>query len=410
MPRFTVPFIRGLRPDPAGKELVHFDGRIPGFGVRVKPSGAMTYFLQYRPKGGKTHHKVRIGAVETPDRRDGLTPKQALVKARAARTGVDNGKDPAAEIAGNRNAKTVSELCDEYLKAPKDKKAKKASTLALDSVRIETHIKPQLGRKAVISLTAADIEKFQAKIAERKAATDNGGVVRIRGGRGAAIRTIETLSAILAWAVKTKIIPENPAYKVKWRANKPVKPPFSFAAVSRVGAAMRELAAEGEAAVGVRAIRLLLLTGFRRNEALTLKWGYVDTEAHCARLPDTKTGAQTRLLGKAALDHLASFQPDKAKPNDFVFPGPGKKGHYIAVRKAWKRVAKRAKISGVTVHGLRHWFASGAAEMNYSELVIAGLLGHSAGTVTGRYATTPDSALISAADAISARLADALDA
>jgi integrase len=173
-------------------------------------------------------------------------------------------------------------------------------------------------------------------------------------------------------------------------------------------AAIALLEAEGEGTVGLQAIRLLLLTGFRRSEALTLKWSYVDIEAHCARLPDTKTGAQTRPLGKAALKHLASFKPKKVKPDHFAFPDPGKKGHYIDVRKAWKRVAKRAEISRVTVHGLRHWFASAAAEMNYSELVIAGLLGHSAGTVTGRYATTPDSALISAADAISARLAASL--
>ena len=117
-------------------------------------------------------------------------------------------------------------------------------------------------------------------------------------------------------------IPSNPAHKIKWRPNKPVKPPFSFEVVSGVGAAMRELA---------------------------------------------------------------------------------------VVRKAWMRVAKRAGLSGTTIHGLQHWFASAGAEMNYSELVIAGLLGHSAGTVTGRYATTPDSALVAAADAISARLAEALD-
>lgn len=114
-------------------------------------------------------------------------------------------------------------------------------------------------------------------------------------------------------------------------------------------------------------------------------------------------------MKRAHRRHLADLRPEGAKAKDYVFPGPGKEGHYIAVRKAWKRVAKSAELSGVTVHGLRHWFASAGAEMNFSELIIAGLLGHSAGTVTGQYATTPDSALVAAADRISQHLANTLD-
>jgi integrase len=66
-------------------------------------------------------------------------------------------------------------------------------------------------------------------------------------------------------------------------------------------------------------------------------------------------------------------------------------------------------LSGVSLHGLRHWYASAAADMNYSELTIAGMLGHKVKGVTARYATAPDSALVTAADAVSRRLASALD-
>ena len=71
-------------------------------------------------------------------------------------------------------------------------------------------------------------------------------------------------------------------------------------------------------------------------------------------------------------------------------------------------VRRRVKVNGMTLHGLRHWYASAAAEMNFSELTIAGLLGHSVRGVTARYATTPDSALKAAANEISQKLADAL--
>jgi integrase len=172
---------------------------------------------------------------------------------------------------------------------------------------------------------------------------------------------------------------------------------------------MRQLGAEGEPAVGIRAIRHLLLSGFRRMEALTLKWGAIDMSAHCARLEDTKTGPQTRALGLSALRHLAAFKPKDAKPSDYVFPGSGEAGHYVGAPKAWARVVRRAGIAGVTLHGLRHWFASAGAEMGYSDIVIGAIIGHAKRGVTGRYATAPDSALIFAADRVSQRLADALD-
>jgi integrase len=64
---------------------------------------------------------------------------------------------------------------------------------------------------------------------------------------------------------------------------------------------------------------------------------------------------------------------------------------------------------GVTLHGLRHWFASAATELGYSDLIIGALLGHAKKGITGRYATAPDPALVAAADRISLALALALD-
>ncbi len=73
-----------------------------------------------------------------------------------------------------------------------------------------------------------------------------------------------------------------------------------------------------------------------------------------------------------------------------------------------ERLCERAKLDGVTVHVLRHSFAATAAEMGFSELTIAGLLGHTVQGVTARYAHVPDRALISAADQVSARISAAL--
>lgn len=408
--RFTVPFIRGLRADPKGRELTHFDGRVPGFGVRIKPTGSKTYFLQYRDAYGR-QRKCVIGAVWSRDRQDGLDPTEALKRARQMHAAVQAGADPAAARDGNRHAKTVSQLCDEHLKAAANRL--KPNTLLMDRSRIENHVRPLIGSRPVASLKPADLEQFYSDIAagksvrhDKEGKTARGGVAK--GGKAQAARTLEMVGSILQRAVDDGTLPSNPARAVRHKKAKPPKPPFSFDAVKALGAALRELEAEGEGLTGIRATHTLLLTGFRRMEALTLKWGMVDAPAHCARFADTKTGPQTRPMGQAALDYLASFKPQDAKAKDYVFPGDGKAGHYVGAPKAWARMAKRAKISGVSLHGLRHWFASAAAEMNYSELVIAGMIGHKIGSVTGRYATTPDSALVAAADAVSARLATAL--
>ena len=144
-------------------------------------------------------------------------------------------------------------------------------------------------------------------------------------------------------------------------------------------------------------------------EALTLKWGTVDRKARCLRFDDTKSGRQIRPIGRAALDFLASFEPNAAGAAGYVFPGTSKTGYFVGLPKVWGRVAKRAGLSGISIHGLRHWFASAATEMNYSELTIAGLLGQSVKGVTARYATAPDSALLTAADRVALRISQVMD-
>jgi site-specific recombinase XerD len=94
----------------------------------------------------------------------------------------------------------------------------------------------------------------------------------------------------------------------------------------------------------------------------------------------------------------------------WVFPAERGNGHFVGLPKVLRRVCRQAELApGVTVHVLRHSFAATAAEMGFSELTIAGLLGHTVASVTGRYAHVPDRALVSAADAVAARIAAALE-
>jgi integrase len=150
-------------------------------------------------------------------------------------------------------------------------------------------------------------------------------------------------------------------------------------------------------------IRFILLSGFRRHEALAIERAWL-LQGGGVDFPDTKSGAQVRPLGRAAMDVLRSQQRD----GKWIFPADRGEGHFIGVRKALRRVCKRAELDGVTPHVLRHTFASVAGDLGYSELTIAGLLGHVSASVTAGYVHL-DAALASAADRVSAVIAAAVD-
>jgi integrase len=164
---------------------------------------------------------------------------------------------------------------------------------------------------------------------------------------------------------------------------------------------MRNLAAEGEHPTGLAAIRLMLLSGFRRMEVLGLERAWVSRRDHCVRFPDTKSGAQIRVIGEAAMTCVEAAPGREGSP--FVFPADWGDGHFVGVVRVLDRVSAKANLDDVTPHVLRHTFASVAGDLGFSELTIAGLLGHSGRGVTQRYIHL-DTALVVAADRVSAQL------
>jgi integrase len=193
---------------------------------------------------------------------------------------------------------------------------------------------------------------------------------------------------------------------VKRHADGKAKRFLSVAELAALGKAMRDLEAI-ENRRGLSAIRALLLTGCRRMEILALPWAWLDAKGRCIRFEDTKSGAQLRPIAAEAVKHLEAQLREGGCT--WVFPADRGDGHFIGLPRVLERVCGKAELEGVTVHSLRHTFASVAAEMGYSELTIAGLLGHTIPGVTARYAHVPDRALLSAADAVAARITSALD-
>jgi integrase len=401
MPRITKRLVDSLRPE-RGRDLFVWDagdGALKGFGIRIKPSGTGSYLVQYRNKEGRTRRFV-LGRLGT------LTPDDARRLAGDALRTVAMGGDPSAERQAIRGSITIADLCDLYLADAKGRI--KASTLAMDKSRIETHVKPLIGRYTVRSLTTADIERMIADIAAGKTAKPRkkqgrGGLST--GGSGVAARTVGMTATILEYARGSlKLIKDNPARGVKKPPDRRQRRFLTLEEIATLGEVMREEDAE-ESATALAAIRFLLLTGFRRMEALGLQHKWVDARARCVRFEDTKSGPQLRPIGT---DALAVLKEQPVHEGLWTFPAARGAGHFVGLPKVLARICSKAKLEGITTHVLRHTFAATAAEMGFSELTIAGLLGHSVPGVTARYAHVPDAALVAAADRVSARIATAL--
>ena len=150
--------------------------------------------------------------------------------------------------------------------------------------------------------------------------------------------------------------------------------------------------------------RFLALTGWRSGEAQALRWTELDLSRRTARLTDTKTGLSMRPLSHAACDVLRNMP---RLSGDLVFPATRGPGPMVGFKKFWPKIAKLGDLpADITPHVLRHSFASLAADLEYSELTIAALLGHKGQSVTARYTHSADAVLLAAADKVANRTAE----
>ena len=147
---------------------------------------------------------------------------------------------------------------------------------------------------------------------------------------------------------------------------------------------------------------MLALSGCRRGEIYGLQKTEVDAHGQCLRFDDTKAGQQVRAIGRAALELILTAPEEGDGP--FVFSATRSDGH-LKDTKVFRKACKMANLEDVTLHTLRHSFATTANELEYSVTTIAGLLGHGRHSTTARYTHLIDRALISAADRASALIA-----
>ena len=331
--------------------------------------------------------------------------------------------------AAGKAVVTVADLAELYLgEGPAEKPNKKASSWASDTSNLRRHVLPLLGARALKQLTPQNVARFGADVTAGRTAADvktrKLGRAIVTGGKGVAARSTAVLGAMLAFAVRRGLVPSNPVTGVEVAKGEKME---RFL-VEREVLALADALAVMEADVSLsptmaNAIRLLMLTGCRRDEVRSLRWAWVDFDRGCLRLPDSKTGAKVVPLAASALALLMSFD----RSPTFVFPSSQSDGHVVGLQKAWEKVRARATelareravaagepperapdLSDVRLHDLRHSYASFAVADGAPLFMVGKVLGHRQTRTTEVYAHLHDDPLRAVADRTGAKIAEAM--
>ena len=409
MTKITKRAVDAVRP--SWREAFLWDDETPGFGLRVKPSGAKSFIVQYRNAQGRSR-RLTLGRYGV------LTVEEARRRARLSLAGVLKGEDPAENKLLERGALTVAGLCREYLaKAErgliltKRGDTKKASTLYTDRGRIARHIVPLIGKRTVKDLTSSDIRKFIQDVIAGKTAGEVQTPKRrraiVRGGAGAAARTKGLLGGILSYAVHEGYRPDNPATGVVRPKDKTREWRLDDSGYRELGRCLDRAQSEGANWQPVMAVRAATLTGCRLREVEGLLKADVDATRMVLRLQHTKTGKSIRPIGTAALSVIK--EASALSDSKYVFPSVTSKDKHHAGLTRWLKGVAGASVSGITSHGLRHSFGSTAEDLGFSLPTIKALLGHAGSSVTEGYIHKVDSALVSAATRIAQHIDETMN-
>lgn len=371
---------------PAALDTLIWDTDLKGFGLKVTPAGKRVYLLQARINGRLK--RLTLGTHGT------ITCDQARQEAARLLGVIAGGHDPAAEKAAAKQAPTVAELAERYLTEHAQPKKKPAS-LDEDRRMLRSYILPALGSRKVDALSRNDVAKLHHSL---------------RATPYMANRVWALLSRMCSLAEKWGLRPDgsNPCRHVERFREQSRQRYLSGDELSRLGRALTDAEALGtESPFAVAAIRLLLLTGCRRNEILALTWAEVDFERACLRLVDSKTGARVVQLNTPALEVLASIP--RMEGNPYVIPGERSGAHLVNLRKPWTRICARAGLEGVRLHDLRHSHAAMGVSAGLGLPIIGRLLGHTEVETTAKYAHVADDPQRAASEEIGRRIAEAMN-
>jgi integrase len=376
--RLTDALVRRLEA-PAHSNRITYDSAVTGFGARVTANGARSYVLTYVVRGSGRQRRYTIGGC------DRWTATDARAKAKELKALVDQGGDPLADIEAEREAPDMGDLIARFREEHFPRL--RASSAADYERMIRNYVLQHFSENTkVADVTFADVDGLHRK------------VTRL-GYEHRANRVIAMLSKMFALAVRWEMRADNPVRGIEHNTEHARRRYMTSDELARIVEALAKFPDKDIA----DALRLLLLTGARRNEVLAMKWADVDLTTGTWSKPaaSTKQNAPHSVpLSAPARVLLADRLGAGANGEVYVFPGNGSKKHLVNVWHAWQRICKTTGIKGLRVHDLRHSYASQLASAGHSLSLIGALLGHTQPQTTARYAHLFDDPLRKATEQV----------
>ena len=385
MTKITKRTVDAVKPA-SGRDVLLWDDELPGFGVRCRPSGRKVYFLKYRTAGGRQRW-LTLG------RHGPVAPDAARARAFREKAAIADGDDPSGVRLQKRRENTVAVVADRYL-AEHVAAHNKPSTAAEAHRIVETRIKPALGNVKITELTRADIKSWHQGMS----------ATPYEANRALAYCSRMLSLAATDWELRE----DNPCLGIKRFPERKRERFFSDDELAKIGQAL--LVAEqanSEPSGFILLVRLLATTGMRLGEALGLFWSDVDLSGRAIRLRDAKSGARTVHLGAAAVAILDAIEERDGHVIRGLESSKPLSGN--SAQKAWRRLRDRAGIPDARIHDLRHTAGTFAALAGGSAFVVRDFLGHRTLAMTGRYVERAADMVRATADAVSGRVAAALN-
>lgn len=362
--KFTHRLIDGLPPNEANapsREAEYSDSEISGLKCLVgKGEGKKKFLLRYLWQGRK--RAISIGHWPEID----ITTARKI--ATEMKRQIATGTDPRYERDKCRAIPTLQEAFNQYY-FPWARLHKKSWNK--DEQRFRDHIAPVMGNLLLNEITPRHVTHLQSSLCETcQPATNN--------------RVIALLKALLRWSLRHEMVTVNPAANIPLlRENNARQRYFSETEIRRIFEAASE---DNSRVVGIY-IRLLLLTGLRRDELRLAKWVHYNRQQGTLWLPETKNGSG-RLVhlnnwAVKLIDELPRFGG-----NVWMFGGkiPGKP--VCNVTKAFRRIIRRAGIydEEVCIHTCRHSVAALIVSRGGTLYDVQAQLGHRSIQSSQRYA------------------------
>lgn len=366
---------------PAAKPFEIYDSRLPGFTLRVQPSGVRSYYVRMGRSG-----RVALGKVGE------LTPDEARERCQKALGNVAHGRSPLEGIDGAQG-ETLGDFVEQTY-APWVR-AHRPLTAGKTLDRVKLHFSKWYGQP-LTAITLSDVENWRTK---RVTEGTEPSTVR---------RDLDSLSSVLTRAMKLKKITENVCRQIE-RPKMDRSPKVRYLSPeeeSRLREALikrdAEMQAARESANRWRrarkhealptlpyygdhlspAVLVSLNTGIRRGELLKLRWSAVDLKAKQVTIegPTTKNWQTRHIPLNAEVLEVLKHWKEQAPDSERVFP--------IATgfKSAWAPLLTRAKITSFRWHDLRHHFASRLVQAGVPLNTVRELLGHGSLAMTLRYA------------------------